>query len=401
MRISTAQIQRSGVNAIIDQQSKLSHTQLQLSTGKRILQASDDPAGAAKVLDLKQSISILERYQDSAGIIEDKLALEETTLGSVNDLLINLKELAIQGANGTQSSVSLESISSEVEQNLESILGLANTSDGTDYIFGGYQTATIPFSKVGNNYVYNGDQGQRIVEIGPNRQVVGADTGYDIFMDIYNGNGTFTTEPAATNTGDGSISVGSVKDGNAWVDDTYTVTFTETNGNITYTVTDSGANVIGVADTPFTDGDTISFRGIEFDIEGDPSNGDTFTVDSSEKQSVFETVEDLLTALDMPKETTADKAKFTSAISKVMEELNLAMDNINTITASVGARRNAVENEIDANSAAALNLEASLSTIQDLDYAETVSNYSLQMTSLEAAQQSFAKIQGLSLFNYM
>ena len=401
MRISTSEIQRLGVEALINKQSKLSHTQLQLSTGKRILQASDDPAGASKVLELEQSIAVLTRYQESAGTVEDRLALEESTLGGVNNVLTRIKELALQGANGTHSSVSRASISAEVRENLEGLMALANTSDGTDYIFAGYQTTTKPFSESGGVYTYNGDQGRRVVEIGPDREVIGADTGYDIFMDIYNGNGTFTTEAAATNTGAGTISVGTVTDSTSWVEDTYTVTFTETNGNLTYTVTDSGANVIGVADTPFTEGDSISFRGIEFDIDGAPDDTDTFTIDSSSRQSMFETVSNLLTTLDMSTETAADSAKFTSAMGKVLEELNLAMDNVNTITAQVGARMNAVDQEIDTNTAAVLNLEQSLSAVQDLDYAEVISKYNLQLTGLQAAQQSFAKIQGLSLFNYI
>jgi len=61
MRVSTGQLQRSGLDAMLDQQSKLGKTQLQLSTGKRLLSPSDDPAATATILTIKESIQITKQ----------------------------------------------------------------------------------------------------------------------------------------------------------------------------------------------------------------------------------------------------------------------------------------------------------------------------------------------------
>lgn len=69
--------------------------------------------------------------------------------------------------------------------------------------------------------------------------------------------------------------------------------------------------------------------------------------------------------------------------------------------ATVGARLNAVDAQKDVNDGFKLQVQETLSKLQDLDYAEAVSRLNLQLTGLQAAQQSFLKIQGLSLFNFL
>ncbi|MEM7613208.1 MAG: flagellar hook-associated protein 3, partial [Pseudomonadota bacterium] len=66
-----------------------------------------------------------------------------------------------------------------------------------------------------------------------------------------------------------------------------------------------------------------------------------------------------------------------------------------------GARLNVAEAQVDTNSGVELVLRESLADIEDLDYAEAISALSQQATALEAAQQSFVRVQGLSLFNFL
>lgn len=401
MRVSTTLMYKQGTESMLRQQTETLKTQMQIASGKRILTPADDPSGAAKVLDLQQAVGVIERYQDNIGDVESRLALEESALDSVNDLVIRMKELAIQGANGTHSPESIRGISAEVEEHVKTLLQMANTTDSNEYLFAGYKSKTTPFSEVAGVYTYNGDQGVRMTQVGPSRQIAETDSGYEVFMNIKDGNGTYTTAPTATNSGTGIITVGTVTDSAAWVPDTYTVTFAEVADVTTYTVTDSLGATVGVADTPFTDGDAIAFNGIEFNIKGDPADADTFTIDQSSNQSMFETFQDLADTLKMLQESPEDGAIFQSAMGKVMKELDLALDNTNTVLAEVGARMNAVDIEYEANAGAVLTLKQNLSSVQDLDMAEAITRFDLQVISLQAAQQSFAKMQGLSLFNYL
>ncbi len=503
MRVSTALMHQKGTESLLTQQTKAMKSQLQIASGKRILTPADDPAGAAKVLDLEQAIGVIERYQDNIGDVESRLALEESVLDGVTDLIIRMKELAIQGANSTQSPESLKGILAEVEEHSETLMQLANTSDGNEYLFAGYKSKTVPFTETAGVFTYNGDQGVRMTKVGPGRQIAETDSGYEVFMDLQNGNGTFSTVPTATNAGTGQISVGTVTDSTQWVPDTYEVNFqTDSSGNLEYYVVQdpggvptqisptpnlrasadsanagsgaialdftgadetnanyytpieivyTGPNAFNIVNadtnavidsvaayvpgnnifpadggfdpgyqavisnapqtgdsfsierngTSFADGDTIAFNGIEFKITGEPADGDTFTVDESTNQSMFETFQALADALKMPQDNPAERSIFTSAMGKVMKELDLALGSNNRVQAEIGARMKAVETEYEANTGAILALKENLSVVQDLDMADAITKYEMQLVSLQAAQQSFAKIQGLKLFDFI
>lgn len=69
--------------------------------------------------------------------------------------------------------------------------------------------------------------------------------------------------------------------------------------------------------------------------------------------------------------------------------------------AGAGARLNALDNQAEINADYQLQLQTTLSEVQDLDYAEAISRFELQLVALQAAQQSFSRISGLSLFNFL
>ena len=84
-----------------------------------------------------------------------------------------------------------------------------------------------------------------------------------------------------------------------------------------------------------------------------------------------------------------------------LSRLDSALDSVLTTRSTVGARMNAIESQRNANDSFSLVLQENRSTLEDLDYAEAVSRFEQQMLALQASQQSYIKIQGLSLFNYL
>lgn len=188
MRISTNQVYQQGLNALLDQQSRLLETQLQLATGKKINSPSDDPTGAALVLNVKSFIETTEQYQRNSSFAESRLALEETTLSSMSEILQRARELAVQGNNDTYNADDRLAFAIEIREILDNLLALANTPDGqSSFLFSGSRSDQAPFSDNGaGNYSYNGDQGQRLVQISPTRQVAVGDPGDEIFMRIPN-----------------------------------------------------------------------------------------------------------------------------------------------------------------------------------------------------------------------
>lgn len=300
MRISTQMMQRLAVSSILDRQSSLSNTQQQLATGRRLLTPAEDPTASTQALLNTQKLNITQQYQTNASRALSRLEAEESALGAMNNSLQRIRELAVQAENGSLGQDSRDAIAAEVQQRLDELLDLANSKDGNgEYFFSGFQTNTQPFTDGGGGvYTYQGDQGQRNLQISPTRQTATSDSGAALFVDLpYSGGGT---------------------------------------------------------------------------------------------QDIFKTVHDFATALTS-----------NTPIGSVLDDIDTAMNSISTVKASIGGRINAIDSQKDINDQYSVQLEGMLSEIQDLDYAEAIGRLNLQLTGLQAAQQSFQKIQSLSLFNFL
>ena len=226
MRISTKQMQVMGINEILKQQAQLSKTQLQVSTGKRVTKPSDDPVAASRTLDLRQSQEIANQYQFNADAAEARLSLEEGVLNDVVIQIQRVRELALQGNNASQSDVSRGIIATEVRAIVDHMVELANSRDNNnEYLFSGGQGDTRPFARnADGSFSYFGDDSQRLIQIGPTRQVADSDAGSGAFLAIKNGNGSFVVQENSSNTGSGVIDPGSVPNISAYDGDSYTLT---------------------------------------------------------------------------------------------------------------------------------------------------------------------------------
>ena len=400
MRLSSVQIFQQGISGILDQQAKLNQTQQQLATGKRVLNPSDDPVAAVQILDITEDLALVDQYNRNGNIAEGQLALEESVLDSVGNVLQRVRELIVQANNATQGPESRRAIATELESRLDELQALANTRDASgEYIFAGYQSDTEPFARQGNNFSYNGDDGQRFLQLGSSTQVGVRDSGFDVFMSIPSGNGTFDVEPDAANTG--AAVVGATSINGSFVPDNYVVSFTQATPSdpITYQVMDSSPAVI--AGGTYVPGDTIIFPGASLQFDGVPADGDSFDVTPSIKQDIFTSVQLIIDDLENSGSSPTATAVVNNGMAQGLNNLDQALGHVLEIRAEVGVRMNHVENQININESFTLQLQDSLSDIQDLDYAEAISRLNLQLTALEAAQQTYVKVQGLSLFNYL
>lgn len=401
MRVSTNQLQQAGVNAILDQQFQAGKTQLQIASGQRILTPSDDPVGSTRILDLEQAIKITDQYQANAEQARARLGLEETVLTSAGNLLQRARELAIQGNNDTLNKDDRASLAVEVRELLAQMLALANTKDANgEYIFAGYQGLTQPFAANGaGGFTYNGDAGQRFLQIGPTRQIAIGDSGSAVFREIRTGNGVFTTQSNPANTGTGIIAPGTVS--GSFTSDTYTITFIQAvpTNPVTYEVRDSGGAL--VTSGTYTDNANIGFNGASVSVTGQPANNDRFTVSPSANQDVFTTLQNFASALESGATAGAGLAQFHNAINRFLADVNQVEEQILAVRASVGARHNVIDDQKNSNDSFTLQAESALSLIQDLDYAEAISQLNRQLLGLEAAQQAYIRVQGLSLFNFL
>jgi len=225
MRVSTGMIFDAGVSAINRQTASLLHLQQQVASGRRMLTPSDDPVSAARALEVTQARDVVAQFQENHNNGKSALGLEEAQLTSSGDLLTRVRELAVQAGNSHLAGSDRRAIAFELRARFDELIGIANATDGNgQYLFSGYMGSTKPFGGTvedvlaGNEVVYQGDDGQRRLQVSPTRFLEVSDSGNDVFKRIRNGNGQFVTGYAvngsgvATNTGTGIVDAGSITD---------------------------------------------------------------------------------------------------------------------------------------------------------------------------------------------
>lgn len=397
MRVSTNEIYRTGIAAMQRGQAALAHTQQQLSTGKRILSPADDPRGAVQALQLREKLAAVEQFSRNGQLATSRLQQEETVLQQVGSALQRARELTVQASNATQSDESRESIAIELRQINEALVDLANTRDANgEYLFAGFRSGGRPFvENAAGGIEYLGDKGQRFVGLSPDRQVAVGDSG-DVFMTIRRGNGVFVATPDPANTGNAWVAGSEIIDPTAITAESFTIQFTSATD---YDILDSTATV--VASGSYTDGQSIDIGGRRIVLDGTPATGDSFAIEPAGTESVFTMLDQLATALETPRSTEAARAQLSSSTGFALQNFDQALDRMIDLRSTVGARLNAIESQGYVDADHKLQLESTLSAVEDLDYAEAISRFAVQQAALQAAQQTYAQVSRLSLFDYI
>jgi len=409
LRFSFLQAFNQSVNRILNQQADTFRTQNQISSGKKILVPSDDPVGAARIIQLDQEQSQIDQYLDNIITANNRLGLEETQISEVQNILFRLREITVNAGNGTIGQSERQGLAAEVQSRLEQLVDLANTRDASgEFIFSGFSGSTKPFVDVGSgNYQYQGDEGQRFVSIAITTKVAISDSGKEVFEDIQAAQNSFFARPNASNTGAATISPGLVTDQalyNGFYPEDYNITFAVPAN--TYSVTQKSNGAIVAGPTAYTPGQPIDIdltasRGFRLTVSGTPANSDNFQIESTPKQSLLTTMGRLVEGLETLTDTTLDKATLDQLLADTLTNLDFAETRMSEIRSKIGARFNVLDGIQDMQDGIKLINSEILSEVRDLDYAEALSRLSQQTFALEASQQSYARISNLSLFNFL
>ena len=164
----TQQMTASNLLANINQSlDRLNTTQLELSTGKKINQPSDDPYGTSLTLQLNNQISNLTSYSNNVTDGTGWAQAGNAALSDITNAVQRIRELVVQASNGSQNQTGMSADAAEVNQLIDQIKQDANTQYNGQYIFSGAATGTEPY-QAGSNDAYAGDTGQVTRQIGPN-----------------------------------------------------------------------------------------------------------------------------------------------------------------------------------------------------------------------------------------
>lgn len=403
MRISTQQLFNRGLEQIQDVTAQQQKTQLQLSTGKKILTPADDPVASTRILELNQELAINVQFQRNVELVDGRLSLQDDLLGSVNTVVQRIRELSISAGNGALNKDDLGYIAAEVEERLDQLAGLLNTQDASgEYVFSGFQGGTQPFQQnVSGAYTYEGDEGRRFVQVESSITIASTENGKKIFQDIPADKNNFYTIASVNNQASpaAKITTGQVIDQevyDAFYPEDLSITF---NTGSDFTITESSTGRIVSANQPYTANEPILVNGIQFEITGKPSAGDSFFVESSAKQGVLTTVEKMIYGLKNFNNSSAGREAFDNMIESTISNLDSAQTSILEARSQVGARQNTIENTSEQLKDVEILTREILTNLEAVDYAETVSLLSVQQFTLEAAYASYSQVTSLSLFD--
>lgn len=420
MRISTLQAFNNGVSGIQRNYANATRTQEQISTGNRILTPADDPVASVRLLQLEQQQSVLGQYNSNLTAAKNSLTQEEVTLNSVNTVLQRVRELAVQAGNGSLDPQDRKAIAAELGEREDELLSLMNTRNARgEYLFSGFQGKTQPFVRAADgSYSYAGDEGQRKLQIASSLNIPISDNGKSIFENVTNAGRLQTTfDPALTPGSTLGVSAPLIQDEVAFAGSPsfpaagVGVRFTSDTEYVVYDLaappadpTDLSDPLIlasGKLDSDADRSDTLVFRGVALQLDGAAVGGEnievTLTPDSN-KQGLLNTIASFRKALEEPG-TTGGQVR--DAVAVALTNLDHGMVSVDEARGNIGARLNVIETTLTDNEDVALVNKGVQADLRELDYAEALSRLSMQTVVLEAAQQSYVKIAGLSLFNVM
>lgn len=526
MTISTSLLFSRAVDLMSKQQTSLAQLQEKVATGKELVRPSDSPDLAVNIARIKATIGEIDAFKNSLNAVNDRLTIEESYLGSAKDVLIQLKQLTLQGANGTMTGRDREVIALEMDELIAEMKNLANGTDANgNFLFAGSRVSTMPYQEDADGIIrYQGDNFRPELDYTAKRRSELGRNGLDVFKPIYTGDSVqpipaeyqiamtqnfevgdvFTVELDGQNfsyevqPGDSldlilnrfkydineSSRIGNISPVVAEIsgDDLRVISPDGTKRNLAVSSQNSvieSIDDIQIQSSQDANGDYIlelsgtmqagdeinvqvGSRTLNYVVTGQEGIGPnasvadvvaainnrlndtglfsasvTVSVDDSNPRSLrlspvresIGTVE--MTAIERtsinnqsitaalinePREALPEKMEFFESLQNVastlrtgtqdemqatLSHLDQMLDIVTLSLADIGAEMRSIDDEININDSLKLQLESSLSSEEDLDYATAITKMQAQMMSLEAAQSSFAKISQLSVFDYI
>ncbi len=410
MRISTSQVFTKGIDTIVDVNSQLQKTQQQVSSGKKIINPSDDPVAATRILELRHELSLNKQFQRNIELAENNLKLEDDLLGGVSDVIQRIRELTVRAGNGSLNAEDLKYISQEIGERLDQLAGMMNSRDASgEFVFGGFQGKNQPFVKnASGSFEYHGDEGRRFVQIEASVTIAATENGKAIFMDIPAAEKTFTTR---VNPNNQAVPAAIITTGQIYDQTTYDAFYPKDmvlefnpESNVVppqpnFTVRDAATGRVLANNQLFSTGNPIAVQGVQFEIVGAPLPGDNFFIDSTEKQGVLTSVEKLIYGLTHFNNSVEGRKTLDNVIATALKNLDAAETSMLNARSSIGARLNTVETTREQHLDVQILTREIMSELEELDYAEAITQLSFQQFTLQAAYSTFSQVSSLSLFD--
>lgn len=410
-RLGTANMYDNALRNLGTRQTNLSNLQENLTSGKRVVRASDDPVSAAQA---ERAINRLARIQTEQRALETQrnaIAQAESALGDAVDLVQNFRELVVNAGSAALTPNDRNTIANQLQGLREQLLEVANRKDTNGVpLLSALGSALAPFLgplSSSPDYSFEGLPGQTAssgVSI-PNTL-----DGEAAFMFDPQRDGVYTAGVSAIPSSR-SLNTTAVTpvDPSLVTGDNYTITFsavgpgaTPGTTTATYTLTNTTTGAVSPAvvvpdyptDKPVTIAIT-SIPGLSFDIKGNPATGDTITLQPS--PSMFSTLDNAIRDI----RSAPDSNAAAQAVGQALGNMDIGLERLHNMRGYAGELLNRADRITGDQEKRSIQLEGDRSRAEDLDMIQGISDFQNQQVGYEAALKSYAQVQKLSLFNFI
>jgi len=404
MRVSTSQFYFQSSQMMSKKTTEVSDQMAHISSGLRVHTAKDDAVTYGTLSGLKDDLANIEKYKSNIIMAESDINLQQVVFSDAELVLNQITEALLQSNNGAYDTEALQTLANQVRDSFDQLLDISNTqNENGDYIFAGFQTDLQPFSQnTDDSVLYSGDTGVNQLQISKNITIPTNQNGDAVFMSVDNAIGDFSAN-YITNTSGVAVESAKVVDRNSYnstvTPHDYAFSFDAVTNDLT--VTDS-SGVVVFPPAPYTAGQTITFDGVEVTLSGNPLPGDSFVISEEEEISIFETVSSAIEWMERgvvsddqnPEQHQVD-------YNTVLTQLNTALNHVTSRRVDTGVRLQILETQENRHLDTELATTTYKGQIEDLDYAKAISDFEQSQIALQASQQTFTTVQGLSLFNYI
>lgn len=416
MRISTNEFLLGSLDDLLAQQSRINQLNRQIATGQTMLDAAADPAGAGVAIGVAGTIHRLSYDAANAQRGVQSIQSRLSVLQQVSTLIDQLRQTALQGANTGATAATRQALAGVAQNGLQQLLQLANSQGPTGrYLFAGSRADAAPFQTLADGQiVFSGDAATNSVEIAPSLSVPVTISGQGIFTDLPAGKAGVAVTSPPSNTGtaygiaQGVTSVSQLA-AERLAGTQYQIAFSAGTGDsLNYTIA-SGTGVPAsagfaatsgtVASGSFSAGADLMFGGFDIRIDGTPAAGDRFTVQTAATSSIFQTLQDLISALQGPQPGPGAGSTDRQQIENVLANFDGAQANLLSAEADLGSRLTEIQAVQGQNRTLSTNAQTQLANLQSTNLPQVLASYSESITALQAAELAFSRIQNLSLFS--
>ncbi len=409
-RIGTANAYDAARSNLMTRQTNLASAQEHLTSGKRVNTASDDPTAAAQAERALTRIARIQTDQRALEAQKSSISQAESTLGDVNSALQSFRELVVSAGNGSLSTADRKTIANQLSGIRDQIFSMANRKDNNGQpLFGALASALTPFvgpQATAPDYTFNGLPGQTASSevaipfaldgdsafmLQPRR-----DGAFNVSTSAIPSTRTLTTDPVVVNNA-AAVTGASYAIAITAVDTTTTPGTTV----VSYSVTETPPGTVtpqiapGYPSNQAANIAVVGMSGLELSIKGTPDVGDTVTV--APNASLFSTLDNAIRDIG----SATNKNAAFQAVSQALANIDIGMGRISAVRGQAGDLLNRADSISSDQEKRSIQLESDRSKAVDLDLVKGFSDFQNQQTGYQAALQSYAQVQKLSLFNYL